>query len=77
MCWFSLVRNICGFLATSHAPITANKNLSNHSYFFLDLLANLADLLRQVDARSISLGIFDPFSPSRDGIPLETLCDFL
>ena len=67
-----------GFLATSHAPIAANENLENKSYFYLFLLANLTDLLRTVDARSIILGIFDPFSPlsaSPYGIPLGALDD--
>ena len=49
-----------GFLATSHALINDNDNLSNKSYFCLGLLANLEDLLIPVDARSIILGIFDP-----------------
>ena len=53
-----------------------NENLSNKPYFCLGLLANLADLLRQVDARSIILGIFDPFYPSWGGIPLVTLDDY-
>ena len=64
-----------GLLATLHAPITANENLSNKPYFCLGLLANLEDLLRPVDARSIILGIFDPFSPSRYVIPLGMLDD--
>ena len=49
-------------LATSHDPITANKNLSNKPYFYLGLLSNLEYLLRPVDAGSIILEIFDPFS---------------
>ena len=62
-----------GFLATSHAPINANENLENKPYFCLNLLANLVDLLRLVDARPIILGIFIPFIPSQDGIPLDEL----
>ena len=73
ICWFDLVRKMCGFLYTSHAPITVNKNLSNKPYFCLSLLANLEDLLRPVDSRSIILGIFDPFSTSRYGILLGVL----
>ena len=64
------------FLATAHAPITMNDNLENKPYFGLVLLANLADLLIPVDARSIVSGIFYPFtplSPSRYGIPLGVL----
>ena len=75
MCWFYLVRNMWGVLNTSHDPITANENLSNKPYFCLGLLANLADILIPVDSRSIILVIFDPFYPSRDGIPLGTLGD--
>ena len=71
MCRFTLVSKTWGFLATSHAPITTNENLQNKPYFCLVLLANLADLLIPVDARSIILGIFDPFSPLRYGIPLD------
>ena len=76
LCLFTLVRNMWGFLATSHAPITSNENLSNKPYFYLGLLANLADLLIPVDAKSIVSGIFYPFtplSPSRYGIPLGVL----
>ena len=78
MCWFDLVRNILGFLDTSHAPITANYNLANKPYFCLGLSANLADLLRPVDAISTILENFDPFyplSPSRYGIPMVALDD--
>ena len=39
----------------------------------MDLLANLEDLLWPVNARSIILGIFDPFSTSRYGILLGVL----
>ena len=63
ICWFAQVRDIWGFLATSHASITANENLENKPYFSSNLLANLADILRLVDARPIILGIFDPFYP--------------
>ena len=73
MCWFSLVKKKWGFLSTSHATIRVNENLPNKSYFCLGLLENLADLLIPVDTRLIKLGIFDPFSPSRDGIPLGAL----
>ena len=52
-----------GLLATSHAPINANDNLGNKSYFCLGLLTKLADLLIPVDARPIIFGIFDPFPP--------------
>ena len=41
----------------------------------MSLLANLSDLLRPVDSRSIILEIFDPFSPSKYGIPLSALDD--
>ena len=64
MCWFYLVRNIWGFLATSYAPITANDHLENKPYFCLGLLANLADLLISVDSILFVLGIFDHFYPS-------------
>ena len=77
MCWFDLGIKMWGFLATSHAPITDNDNLSNKPYFCLGLLDNLADILIPFDARYIILGIFDPFSTSRYGILLVTLDDFL
>ena len=73
ICWFDLVRNMLGLLSTSHAPFTDNDNSKNESYFCLGLLSNLENLLRPVYDRSIILGIFDPFSPSRDGIPLGAL----
>ena len=76
MCWFALLRKIWVFLAIYHAQITANDNFANKPYFCLILLANLADLLRLVDARSIISGIFDIFSPSQDVIPLGELDDF-
>ena len=76
MCWFCIVRNMWGSLATSHAPITANDNLENKKYFCQGLLSNFADLLRPVDSISIILGIFDPFYPSQYGIPLGTLDNF-
>ena len=75
MCWFDLVRNMWGFLSTSHAPNNANENLSNKPYFCLGLLANLADILRPVYFRLIILGFFDPFLPSLYGIPLDKLDD--
>ena len=75
MCWFVLGGKMWGFLATAHATITDNENLENEAYICLGLLVNLADLLRPVDTRSIVLGIFDSFSPSRYGIPLGTLDD--
>ena len=64
MCWFDLVRKMCGFLATSHDPITANDNLANKPCFCVGLLANLVYILIPVDARSNLLGIFDLFLPS-------------
>ena len=75
MYWYSQVRNIWGLLSTSHAPITANKNLWNKPYFCLGLLSNLAYIMIPVDARSTILGIFYPFSPSLYGILLVTLDD--
>ena len=69
--------NMWRFLATSHDPITANDNLENIPYICLVLLANLADLLRPVDAGSIILDIFDPLSPLRYGIPMVELGDCL
>ena len=75
MYWFALFRKVWGFLATSRAPITSKNNLENKQYFCLSLLANLADLLKSVDARSLILGIFDSFYPSRDAIPLIWLYD--
>ena len=76
MCWFALVRNMWGFLATSHAPITANENLLNEPYFCLVLLANLVDILRPVDVRLIILCLFIPYTPlssSKYGTPLGVL----
>ena len=77
MCSFSLFRNMWGLLATSHAPIAANDNLSNKPYFCLVLWTNLSYQLIPVDYRSIILGHFDIviyyedlFSTSRYGIPL-------
>ena len=64
-----------GSLATSYAQITAGGNLASTPYFCLGLLANLAGLLRPVDDTSIILGVFGPFSPSQDGIPIGTLDD--
>ena len=58
--WVALVRKMWGFLATSHAPITANENLANKPYFWA-LSANLEDLLRTVVTGSIILDIFDTF----------------
>ena len=72
---FALARNIWGFLAASHAPITANGDLSNKLYFCLGLLSNLAYIMIPVDARSIILGIFYPFHPSLYGIILGTFDD--
>ena len=51
-----------GFLATSYDSITSDDNSANKPYFCLSLLANLADILRPVDARLIILGIFMIFS---------------
>ena len=73
ICWFAIVRNMGSLLSTAYAPITANENLENKPYLCLVLLAKLADLLVPVDARSILLGIFDPFYFSRDCIPLGKL----
>ena len=70
MCWFSIFIRMWVFLSTSHATITAKENLANKSYFYLGLLSNLVDLLRQCDARSIILDIFDP-SPPRETALLE------
>ena len=70
-----MVKNMWGFLALSRDPITANENLENKLYICLPLLANLADLLRPVDAGSIIIVAFDPLSPSRYGIPLVELDD--
>ena len=39
----------------------------------MGLLENLSDILRPVDAISIILGIFDPFSASQYYIPLGKL----
>ena len=63
ICWFYRVRNMWGFLAASHAPIAANENLENKPYFYLSLLANLADILIPVDAILIGLGVLIPFIP--------------
>ena len=63
MCWFDLVRKMCGFLATSHDTIATNENLVNKPYFCLGLLSNIADLLRPVDSGLTILGIFYPFIP--------------
>ena len=68
-----LVRNMWGFLSTSHSTTTDNQNLANKPYFYLVLLSTPADILRPVDNRSVILGLVDPFSPSWDGIPLSTL----
>ena len=51
------------FLVTSYAPITSNDNILNIPIFVWVYSPNLSDLLRPVDARSIILGIFDPFIP--------------
>ena len=52
-----------GFLAASHTPIAANENLENKPYFYLSLLANLADILIPVDAILIGLGVLIPSIP--------------
>ena len=57
ICWFSLVRNVWGFLVTPYDPTTANENLENKKYFCLGLLSNLEGPLRPIDNRSILLGI--------------------
>ena len=69
MYWFDLVRKMSVLLATSHAPITDNENLSNKPYLCVGLLSNLVDIPRAVDTRSIILEIFDLFSTSQDGTP--------
>ena len=75
MCWFDIVRSMWGFLSTPHTRITDNDNLSNKLYFCLGLLPNVADTIIPVDARFIILGVFGPFFPSRDSIPLGTFND--
>ena len=72
-----------GYLFTLYAPITANENLSNKPYLYLSLSANLADLLRLVDTRSIILGFFGlvlyskyPLSLLQYGILLGALDGF-
>ena len=52
-----------GLLATLYAPITSNYNISHKQYLCLGLFFNLADILIPVYARSIILGMFDPFFP--------------
>ena len=74
MCWFDLVRNMWGFLATPHSPITANENLWNKPYFpwFISQpCIYLDNSLFQID----HLRHFWSVYPSRDGIPLGTLDD--
>ena len=80
MCWFAIVRNNWEFLSNSHSPSSTNDNLANNPYFSLDLLANMADLLRPVYARLIILVIFhlvmyfqNPLSTSQDGITMRSL----
>ena len=63
ICWFDILIDMWGLLATSYAPITANDNLENKPHLFWGLLANLSALLIPVDSRSIILGVFDSFSP--------------
>ena len=63
MCWFDIVRNIWGFLATSNASITANDNLSNKQ--FSGLLVNLADIIRTVGAISIIFSVLIPLLPRK------------
>ena len=58
MCWFSLVRNIWGFLAAHMLQLLLMRISWNKPYFFLCLLANLAYILRPVDTRLVILGIF-------------------
>ena len=58
MCWFAIVGNMWVFLSTSRARVTDNDSLANEQYFCLGLLANLVDILKLVDARSIILGLF-------------------
>ena len=73
--WFGIVRNMWGFLATSHSPITSNESSPIKAYLFWVLLANLAYLLRPVDSRLVILGIFDAFFISREVSPLGALDD--
>ena len=73
MFWLPQVGNMWELLSTSHGSITSNNNLANKPYFCLGLLANLEDLLIPAVSRSIILGIFDPFYPFQDGIPLGAL----
>ena len=51
ICWFFLVINMWGVLSTSPATNIDDENLENKPYFCFDLLANLEDILRPVDAR--------------------------
>ena len=63
VCWFDLVRNMWGFLATYHASSTDIENLANKPSFCLVLLAKLVDLLIKVYTIPIILGILIPFTP--------------
>ena len=47
-----------------------------NNIYILSLLSNLENILIPVDAISIILGIFYPFSPSKYGIPLVALYNF-
>ena len=78
ICFFAVVTNMWKFLATPHAPISTNENLSVKPYFCLGLLANLEDTLIPVHYRSIILDIFDNFSSlyiSQYGTPPGALDD--
>ena len=73
-----------GYLANSHAQITASENIANSPYIFLVLFANLAYRWIPVDAKPMILIILDlvlyfedPLSPSWYGIPPGTLNQFL
>ena len=69
-----------GCLATPHTPITSSENISNITYIYFDLFANLEDWQRPVDTKSMTLGILYlvlnveyPFSLLRDFILLGML----
>ena len=60
MCWFVLVSNIWGCLATLYYPITASENIANNPYICLGLFYNLSDRWTLVYSKSIILGIWGP-----------------
>ena len=74
MCWFDLVINMWGLLATSHATTNDNENLANKQHFCLGLFTNLTDLLISVDSRLIVLCILILFCTLNiTYLPLEKL----